>query len=148
MVKYQSFSVTFYLCCFTLVLFLNSFGSYTLLTNYNTCISITTCFVTCVCDLPKSLFAHRPLVVAYTLCITIVQRLATRQFTICCLSTYFSAFLRYEASRFVLHLKYYIDIFLPGNLALSRALGDFCFKKNVQKSAEEQIVTGYLFYCI
>lgn len=100
MVKYQSFSVTFYPCCFSLVLFLNSFGSYTLLTNYNTCISITTCFVTC--DLPKSPFAHRPLVVVYTLCIIIVQRLATRQFTICCLSTYFSAFLRYEACRFVL----------------------------------------------
>ncbi|XP_028405712.1 probable protein phosphatase 2C T23F11.1 isoform X2 [Dendronephthya gigantea] len=30
-----------------------------------------------------------------------------------------------------------------GNLALSRALGDFCFKKNVQKSAEEQIVTAW-----
>lgn len=29
-----------------------------------------------------------------------------------------------------------------GNLALSRALGDFVFKKNKQKSAEQQIVTG------
>lgn len=29
-----------------------------------------------------------------------------------------------------------------GNLALSRALGDFCFKKNESKSAEEQIVTA------
>ncbi|XP_020619835.1 probable protein phosphatase 2C T23F11.1 [Orbicella faveolata] len=29
-----------------------------------------------------------------------------------------------------------------GNLALSRALGDFCFKKNDKKSAEEQIVTA------
>ena len=29
-----------------------------------------------------------------------------------------------------------------GNLALSRALGDYVFKKNVNKSAEEQIVTG------
>lgn len=29
-----------------------------------------------------------------------------------------------------------------GNLALSRALGDFAFKKNDQKSPEEQIVTG------
>ena len=29
-----------------------------------------------------------------------------------------------------------------GNLALSRALGDFCFKKNDKKPAEEQIVTG------
>ena len=29
-----------------------------------------------------------------------------------------------------------------GNLALSRALGDFVFKKNDQKRAEEQIVTG------
>lgn len=32
-----------------------------------------------------------------------------------------------------------------GNLALSRALGDFAFKKNEQKSAEEQIVTGNHF---
>lgn len=30
-----------------------------------------------------------------------------------------------------------------GNLALSRALGDFIFKKNEKKSAEEQIVTAY-----
>ena len=30
-----------------------------------------------------------------------------------------------------------------GNLALSRALGDFVFKKNEKKSAEEQIVTAY-----
>lgn len=29
-----------------------------------------------------------------------------------------------------------------GNLALSRALGDFCFKRNESKSAEEQIVTA------
>ena len=29
-----------------------------------------------------------------------------------------------------------------GNLALSRALGDFNFKKNEHRSAEEQIVTG------
>ncbi|KAK3728856.1 hypothetical protein QZH41_020234, partial [Actinostola sp. cb2023] len=29
-----------------------------------------------------------------------------------------------------------------GNLALSRALGDFCFKKNDKKCAEEQIVTA------
>jgi len=33
-------------------------------------------------------------------------------------------------------------LFPSGNLALSRALGDFCFKKNDKKSAEEQIVTG------
>ena len=32
-----------------------------------------------------------------------------------------------------------------GNLALSRALGDFIFKKNDTKKAEEQIVTGNLF---
>lgn len=31
-----------------------------------------------------------------------------------------------------------------GNLALSRALGDFVFKKNEKKTAEEQIVTGEL----
>ena len=30
-----------------------------------------------------------------------------------------------------------------GNLALSRALGDFVFKRNEKKSAEEQIVTAY-----
>jgi protein phosphatase 2C family protein 2/3 len=30
-----------------------------------------------------------------------------------------------------------------GNLALSRALGDFVFKKNEDKRAEEQIVTAY-----
>ena len=30
-----------------------------------------------------------------------------------------------------------------GNLALSRALGDFVFKKNDSKRAEEQIVTAY-----
>lgn len=30
-----------------------------------------------------------------------------------------------------------------GNLALSRALGDFVFKKNEKKKAEEQIVTAY-----
>eukprot|EP00112_Aurelia_sp_Birch-Aquarium-sp1_P006300 Seg1698.2 transcript_id=Seg1698.2/GoldUCD/mRNA.D3Y31 product="putative protein phosphatase 2C T23F11.1" protein_id=Seg1698.2/GoldUCD/D3Y31 len=30
-----------------------------------------------------------------------------------------------------------------GNLALSRAMGDFIFKKNTKKSAEEQIVTAY-----
>lgn len=29
-----------------------------------------------------------------------------------------------------------------GNLALSRALGDFIFKRNEKKKAEEQIVTG------
>lgn len=29
-----------------------------------------------------------------------------------------------------------------GNLALSRALGDFIFKRNVLKIPEEQIVTG------
>ena len=31
-----------------------------------------------------------------------------------------------------------------GNLALSRALGDFVFKKNEKKRAEEQIVIGVL----
>ncbi len=30
-----------------------------------------------------------------------------------------------------------------GNLALSRALGDFVFKRNEKKSAQEQIVTAY-----
>ena len=32
---------------------------------------------------------------------------------------------------------------MNGNLALSRALGDFVFKRNEKKSAEEQIVTAY-----
>lgn len=32
-----------------------------------------------------------------------------------------------------------------GNLALSRALGDFGFKRNEKKQAEEQIVTGRIF---
>lgn len=32
-----------------------------------------------------------------------------------------------------------------GNLALSRALGDFIFKRNVNKIPEEQIVTGESF---
>ena len=31
-----------------------------------------------------------------------------------------------------------------GNLALSRAFGDFLFKKNSEKSAAEQIITGVL----
>lgn len=34
-----------------------------------------------------------------------------------------------------------ISVYL-GNLALSRALGDFIFKKNDSKRPEEQIVTG------
>ena len=34
----------------------------------------------------------------------------------------------------------------PGNLALSRALGDFAFKRNSKKPAEEQIVTGGPYY--
>ena len=33
-------------------------------------------------------------------------------------------------------------IYFTGNLALSRALGDFVFKKNDKKRPEEQIVTG------
>ena len=33
-------------------------------------------------------------------------------------------------------------IFFPGNLALSRAMGDYVFKRNSKKSPEEQIVTG------
>ena len=37
---------------------------------------------------------------------------------------------------------FFFSFSLAGNLALSRALGDFCFKKNDKKSAEEQIVTG------
>lgn len=31
-----------------------------------------------------------------------------------------------------------------GNLALSRALGDYIFKKNKKKTAKEQMVTGKL----
>ena len=33
-------------------------------------------------------------------------------------------------------------IIFSGSLALSRALGDFAFKKNPSKSPEEQIITG------
>lgn len=33
-----------------------------------------------------------------------------------------------------------------GNLALSRALGDFVFKRNSEKTPQEQIVTGKLLY--
>jgi hypothetical protein len=35
-----------------------------------------------------------------------------------------------------------------GNLALSRALGDYIFKKNDQKKLDEQIVIGELFTMI
>jgi protein phosphatase 2C family protein 2/3 len=35
-----------------------------------------------------------------------------------------------------------------GNLALSRALGDFIFKRNDSKKAEEQIVTGAYTFII
>lgn len=34
------------------------------------------------------------------------------------------------------------DPHLSGNLALSRALGDFDFKQNKELPAEEQVVTG------
>jgi len=37
---------------------------------------------------------------------------------------------------------------VAGNLALSRALGDFVFKKNNMKLPEEQIVTGSLCYSV
>lgn len=33
-----------------------------------------------------------------------------------------------------------------GHLALSRALGDFMFKRNHAKSAQEQIVTGRMIH--
>ena len=33
-------------------------------------------------------------------------------------------------------------MFILGNLALSRALGDFIFKRNTDKKPEEQVVTG------
>lgn len=35
-----------------------------------------------------------------------------------------------------------LSLSVLGNLALSRALGDFVFKRNDRLSAEEQIVTG------
>ena len=38
--------------------------------------------------------------------------------------------------------------FVLGNLALYRALGDFAFKKNDKKRAEEQIVTGKMNVCL
>jgi len=37
-------------------------------------------------------------------------------------------------------------IFNAGNLALSRALGDFVFKGNNMKQPEEQIVTGLPYF--
>lgn len=37
---------------------------------------------------------------------------------------------------------------IVGNLALSRALGDFIFKRNADKRAEEQVVTGELEFLI
>ena len=40
-------------------------------------------------------------------------------------------------------LKFFLNkIFNKGNLALSRALGDFIFKRNTDKRPEEQVVTG------
>ena len=39
-------------------------------------------------------------------------------------------------------LKRKIFFFSSGNLALSRALGDFIFKRNIDKRPEEQVVTG------
>lgn len=163
MVKYLSFSVTLDPCCFTLVLFLNSFGFCTLLTNYSKCISLTNLLRDVRSSqsffFPASSINSR----ANTSCITIILLLATRQFTICCLNAkfqristlvvvkrlvFFSTSLTVVSLVRFFKFKQYIDIFPLGNLALSRALGDFCFKKNVQKSAEEQIVTGYLFYCI
>jgi len=41
-----------------------------------------------------------------------------------------------------IHISHICDYVFTGNLALSRALGDFVFKKNDKKRAEEQIVTG------
>jgi protein phosphatase 2C family protein 2/3 len=40
-------------------------------------------------------------------------------------------------------LVFDIILSFSGNLALSRALGDFVFKKNNKKKAEEQIVTAF-----
>jgi protein phosphatase 2C family protein 2/3 len=37
---------------------------------------------------------------------------------------------------------FFNKIFNKGNLALSRALGDFIFKRNTDKRPEEQVVTG------
>lgn len=39
------------------------------------------------------------------------------------------------------------ELLVAGNLALSRALGDFVFKKNEKKRPEEQIVTGRTVVC-
>jgi hypothetical protein len=40
-------------------------------------------------------------------------------------------------------LKFFLKRFSSkGNLALSRALGDFIFKRNSDKRPEEQVVTG------
>lgn len=40
------------------------------------------------------------------------------------------------------------DVVVAGNLALSRALGDFVFKKNEKKRPEEQIVTGKAVFVV
>lgn len=35
-----------------------------------------------------------------------------------------------------------------GNLALSRAFGDYTFKNNPEKSPEDQIVTGFAYFVL
>lgn len=46
----------------------------------------------------------------------------------------------YKHTNYFMHFRQ--DFLLVGNLALSRALGDFVFKKNETKKPEDQIVTG------
>ena len=42
----------------------------------------------------------------------------------------------------MLHLFHLLISFLPDNLAMSRALGDFKFKRNTSLAPEQQIVTA------
>ena len=46
----------------------------------------------------------------------------------------------FQSRKFSLFLRFVL--FFLGNLALSRALGDFIFKRNTEKRPEEQVVTG------
>jgi len=60
-----------------------------------------------------------------------------------CLDTYILPSRLVFLSDYLISLLHQVLLFLlQGNLALSRALGDFCFKKNDKKPPEEQIVTG------
>jgi len=48
----------------------------------------------------------------------------------------------------LLNFNFLLSLSIIGNLALSRALGDFAFKRNSKKPPEEQVVTGTFFYTL